>query len=617
MEQTHRQFRFSLGRVNYTPRTKELPSSYCSKYLIIPAGQTPSPGQFSLSAREYCKEPLDDFGDWRITDEVLCFGSQLGKTTIIIGGVAYTIGTSPNGVLWVMPNIELARSFSETRWLTILNASPEFARMIKEAGRNAVKLTQQMINGSVVNFIGSNSAANLASRPAPIVIQDEVDKFNEGGSKEADASNLADQRTKAFTPKRVKTSTPTLSTGLIWTEFLKGDQRRYYVPCPSCGKHVLLVWSQQFTIFNKQGCEAYVKWDSEAKRKNGTWDLDRVERSARFECPFCQFAIRDGHKTIMNRNGEWRPTATAPANFRSRHLPSLYAATPETGVGKLAVKFLQAKESLLGLRGFINGDLAEPFESQDLSAMRVEIVGKEEHPVKGVGVLTADFQQNAPHLWWVYQIWGKGITRVMEFGSCDTFEELREIQTRLKVLDKFVCIDSGWQDGIVKENCSRFGERVMTSECRKFNRPPLHIGWTPFLGAKETNFQDKQRRAQFPVRLEKEIFTAFGKEVTMPIYYMNDKGLKDMLAQARKNERKTLRWEVAPELAKNDLFWRHMDSEILMVERVGNRTKEFWDLRSARWPNHGLDCAKAQLGIALYQGLYVDPILSKQLITKA
>lgn len=613
----HLDYLLAMAVAMFEPPTDEKASAWAERCLVIPPPQTQSPGQFSLDGREYCREPLDDFGVQEIIDMVYCFGSQTGKTTILIGGVAYTICTSPSGIIWAMPNIELGRSFSETRWIPIVEASPVLAAL-KPLGakRHNFKKTQQQLGGSIVNFIGSNSPANLASRPARVVVLDEVDKFNEGGNKEADAVNLVEQRTKSFAnPKRVKTSTPTLSSGLIWTEFKKGDQRRYFVPCPHCGKFVVLAWSESFSVFDKLGCEAFVKWDREAKRKDGTWDLDRVERSARFVCPHCATDILDSAKTIMNRNGEWRPTAKAPASFRSRHLPSLYAATPETSVGRLAVKFLQAKESLLGLRGFINGDLAEPFESQDLSNARVEIISPDETLPSGVTqTLHVDCQQNAPHYYWVIIAWMPGVVRIAKHGFCDTIEEVRKVQTDNAITDGNVSLDVGWNREVIMEQCSRFGRQKFTAQSKE-RGCPLHIGWLPWVGGKEANFKDKQLRAQFPVKLEIEVITAFGRRLAMPIMMVNDKGLKDMVAALRKGEKKSVRLEFSKSVADDPQFWRHMDGEILIREKIGRRYREYWEPRSDRWPNHWLDCVKSGIGFGLDRKLMIDPTLSRQMMT--
>lgn len=598
----------------FEPTTEEPPSSWCEKSLIIPPPQTQSPGQLTFDGREYCREPLDVFGNVEISDLVLCFGSQTGKTQVIISGVAFTIVNKPAGIIWAMPSKDLAQAFSEERWTPIVDESPCLLRLKPVgANRHNFKKLRQKLGGSQLTFLGTNSAANLSSRPAPVVVMDEVDKFNEGGNKEADAVNLLEQRTKGFSlVKKVKTSTPTLSGGLIWTEFKKGDQRRYFVPCPRCGRFIVLAWSETFTVFDKLGCEAYVKWDKEARRKDGTWDLDRVRNSARFVCPHCAGDIDDDEKTIMNRGGEWRPTAIAPFSFRSYHLPSLYASTKETALGQMAVKFLQARESLLGLRGFINGDLAEPFESQDLGNSRCEIISPDEEMPKGVTqTLHVDCQQNAPHYYWVIMAWMPGVVRIAKHGFCDTIEELRKVQTDNAIQDRCVSLDIGWNREVIMEQCSRYGVQKMTAQSRE-RGCPLHIGWLPWVGAKEANFRDKQLRAQFPVKLEIEVITAFGKRLAMPIMMLNDKGLKDMLAALRKGEKKSVRLEFSKFVADDPQFWRHMDGEILIREKIGRKIRENWEPRSDRWPNHWLDCVKSGLGYGLDRKLMVDQTLSRQ-----
>ena len=188
----------------------------------------------------------------------------------------------------------------------MVKVSPSLTSLMPtgSAKRTGMTLLQQEFGTSLVNFVGSNSPANLASRPARVAIMDEVDKFPKEVRNEADAVNLAEQRTKSFTnPLRVKASTPTEEDGLIWQEFLKGDQRRYQVPCPLCRKPVVFAWSEQFCVMPRLGCEAWVSWDSTAKRSDGSWDLDRVARSAHAVCPHCGGDIPDSAKTRMIREG--------------------------------------------------------------------------------------------------------------------------------------------------------------------------------------------------------------------------------------------------------------------------------------------------------------------------
>jgi phage terminase large subunit GpA-like protein len=122
---------------------------------------------------------------------------------------------------------------------------------------------EQQFDRCTLTFVGSNSPANLASRPVRILVGDEVDKFADATAKEADALDLAEQRLKAFSSsKAFFTSTPTTSEGRIWQRYLRGDQRRFYIPCPHCKEPIKLEWRQ-------------VTWDN-AKTEDGRPDWQRI-----------------------------------------------------------------------------------------------------------------------------------------------------------------------------------------------------------------------------------------------------------------------------------------------------------------------------------------------------
>jgi phage terminase large subunit GpA-like protein len=145
----------------------------------------------------------------------------------------------------------------------------------------------------------------------------------------------------------VQTSTPTTEEGAIWRAWTDGDQRRYWVPCPHCSEPITLSWP-------------LMKWDNDARDSEGRWDLQRVRSTARIECPKCAGKIVDSMKTKMLREGQW--IASNPnclPGHRSYHLPALYSV--RRSFGALAVKFLQDKQSLMGLQDFVNSILAEPW----------------------------------------------------------------------------------------------------------------------------------------------------------------------------------------------------------------------------------------------------------------
>lgn len=450
----------SERRTTFRPRPLETVTDWCLANVRFSEPQNHGP--FQIFGREYIREPLDSWGLTGVHDLVMVFGSQTGKTASIMAGVAWTIINSPPRAIWVMPNLTLAQTFSETRWQPMLRASPETARLIPTgANRFAFKKCQQQMGGAVVNFFGSNSPANLASTPANLVVLDEVDKFDPGGGEkgEANAVELAEQRAKTFAnAKRVKVSTPTSDSGLIWREYLKGDCRRYYVPCPHCSKDVVLVWSDELSKLPKVGCEAYVTWDPDAKVA-GKWDLAKVKATAHAVCPHCQGKIEDGHKTAMIRAGRWVATNAAGApGFRSYHLSSLYANDLSTTFGNLAVKFLQAQASirsdgLNSLQGFVNGDLAEPWEDvlgavrdfDFLEARRVDYKFGSEWPEETVRFMSADRQEKGgEHYWWLVRAYAPlGKSRLVAYGKCYTQGDLEELRVKYGVNSDNCMIDTG------------------------------------------------------------------------------------------------------------------------------------------------------------------------------
>lgn len=591
-------------------------SEWCCENLRFDEPDNRAP--FTSLGREYIVEPLNEFSDPLILDDVTVFGSQSGKTVLHMGRIAWATFFKGVRVLWVMPNTDGlggAKNFSNTRWRKMLMASPCFATKIPTGinSRTEWKTMHQRIGSSLIDFGGSNSPANLASIPARIIVLDEVDKFSEGTRKEADAVNLSEQRTKRFgDPKKLKSSTPTMSTGLIWQEFLKGDQRRYQIPCPACGRMILLVWSLEYTVLKETGIEGYVHWDKEAKLSNGTWDLERVKNSARVFCPHPQCLYKDftdDKKTKAVRNGQWLATNTAAAkSFRSRHLSSLYASGPQTSFGAIAVQFLQAKSSLLGVQGFINGMLAEPYEMQDRSSRRTELIELHSNAPeeKGTNLMTIDCQRNAPYFWFVVRKWLKNKCIGLEAGPCDTEDELRGKQADHHVENCSVGIDSGFgarSEVEVYKMCARYSEMQEQENGRM-----LALGWMPMKGMPtRKRWKDPQTELMLPWHLQPIdpfMGTAHAGEVEMSLLEFSADLFKDVLESLRAGKGE-FKWSLEQAMATEEYF-RHLSGEIKegkQSPRTG-RVDYLWVRRGRHWPNHLLDCETEQLALASFGQMF-------------
>ena len=644
------------------PVPTERVSEWCERCIVF---QEPGcTGPYSFSGREYLRTPLDWYSDPSGTDLYLCFSTRAGKTRIFFGGKAWLIVHEPSRMLCVMPNTYGtggAQNVSRTRFQPMLRASPELAALIPGGNRrHEFKALQQIIGGSIVDWVGSNSPANLASNPARYVEQDEIDKYRRMGDREADPSKLADERAKEFSnPKRAKASTPTLVSGAIWQGLLQSDLRRRFMPCPHCGTKVVSVgakgvrksrspsprpsplgrgsrkakhrdgaltlpvrnwvvfsWAPQFTVLPKVDCEAYVRWDPKAKllaeghHSPGStgWDLDKVMATAHALCPFCEKQILDAHKFDMDRAGEWQPTSVGatggrPSSAWGFHLPSMYAISRETNFGSMARRFILASHSLMGLQGFINSDLAEPYQAQDMIGHRVELIADRlaaGHHGEAKRIMWTDCQARAPHFWYVVREWAGPNSHGVAAGSCNTWEEIRHIQIKNKVPDVGFFVDSGWgakAEAEVYRNCASY--------CEFVDQPdglPLSLGWNPAKGMPgHKRWKDPATgnyEAYFLRPIDPFSGTSDAGKVSMGLFEFSAEFFKDILENLRLGKGGMV-WSVPASMATEE-YWRHLDGQykVQHLDKWSGRIVQKWIKRSEHWPDHLFACEYGQAAAA-------------------
>jgi len=570
-------------------------TEWCERHLELTQLQTDQPGPYSTSITPYVREVLECVRDPEVEEIVLCWGAQTTKTMTLMASAIWLLANSPRPLLWVMPNKDLAQSFCENRLRPLIQTcAPLYAT--RTTDRHRWKKTEMAFDRAVLNLVGSNSPANLASRPAGALVMDEVDKFAEATDREANALELAELRTRTFAgPKVWKASTPSTPEGPIWQAFLRGDQRRYAMPCPHCAGLVIPVMDPAKSALAATGMEAPLRWDQDAKGPDG-WDHRRVEQSARLECPHCHGHILDHHKTAMLRAGRWLPTnPNAPAGVRSYHLPSLTAPWTKTRWGRLAVEFLKAQSSLEGLKGFITGTLSEPdmLQWEGGGAARTErivVPGQAEPLTQTAFILTADKQKD--HLWWVIREWAPGgASRLRAWGRCETEDDLDEVRGQYGVAADLTGIDDGYEGAVVLRECMRRGWFAMRGEDRR--------GWP------EHQPDGRVIDRPYRVRLADPLIGQEGQGTrTVSELRFAAPTCKDILARLRRPDRSPVRWEVPEEYA-TDEYWRHLDGEYkarTFNARTG-RVSYVWTRRSRHWPNHLFDCEVMQLAVALKVGL--------------
>ena len=415
---------------------------------------------------------------------------------------------------------------------------------------------------------------------------------------------LADERTKSVPePRRYKQSTPTLDNTGIWEEFKKTDQRRYFMPCPHCSKSVVFAWSKRYSVFEQKGFEAYIKWDDSARNADGQWDLNKVVQTAHMVCPHCSGKILNSHKHEMVASGEWRATKEGSPGFIGWHLPSMYSTSRDCDFGAMAKKFLMAKRSLDGVKGFINSDLAEPDVNQSVSVDRVGAAGKHiEVTGEWLKILSLDYQQNAPYFWGVVRAWnGSDSSHGIEYKAFNSWDEIDELQAKHKIIPPAVIIDVGFNQAEVLQNCANLN---IPSRCTLMQAVqdslPMVNGWNPcksFGGKRQ--YRDMATGLYKPYRINPNIDpyagTDLAKSMRIELLEFIHDHFMDMLDNIRK-EKTYFKWTISPEVDTEE-YAKHMSGKIRKAKK--NNPRDYtWVQRRTDWADHILSAEVMNLVLA-------------------
>ncbi len=331
----------------YKPPPRLTVSEWAEQFRFLSKEYNAKGGKYRLSVAPYQQEPMEAINDDTVNSVTLMWGSQLGKTELLMNVVGYFVDCEPAPMLVVQPTIEMGESWSKERLAPTVRDTPVLREKVKDSksrdSGNTI-LNKQFPGGNVA-IAGANSPAGLASRPRRVVLLDEVDRFPPSAGTEGDPCKLAERRTETFyNAVIVRTSTPTVkNASRIEEEYQKTDQRKWFVPCPKCKKAFCFEWSQ-------------VKWP------------DKKPEEARIECPHCEHPMTDKQRLAAIKKGKWKPTA--PFNgARGYFLNGIYSPFRhkrgyKSRLHQMVAEFLNSKGNRTTLQTWTNTFLAETWEEE-------------------------------------------------------------------------------------------------------------------------------------------------------------------------------------------------------------------------------------------------------------
>ena len=341
---------FSDGLRPADPMTVD---QWADRFRILSTKGSAEPGPWRTDRTPYLREPMECLSPtspWRRV--VLMFGSQLGKTEVVLNWLGAIIHLWPAPTLLVQPTLDMAKRLNRQRLDPLLRETPVLSELIAPArsrdSGNTMFLKE--FRGGLFVLTGANSASGLQSMPAAYLLADEVSSYPFEADDKGDPLENAEARTSTFPMGKVLiTSTPgTRGMCRITHEFeQRSDRRQLAMRMPCCGALEVLRWRE------------HMKWDT-------------PDGEVFAQCPACGERVSEHHKTSMLTGAQWQITAKGDGITAGFHLPAWYAPAGWTSWAAIRDEFLRAKTDPLLLKGWVNKRAAEAWEDEAVAAINAD-----------------------------------------------------------------------------------------------------------------------------------------------------------------------------------------------------------------------------------------------------
>jgi phage terminase large subunit GpA-like protein len=314
-------------------------SQWADRYRWLSQRASAEHGRWRTERTPYLREIMDCLSPMSLIERtVFMKGAQIGGTECGNNWMGYIIHQAPGPMMSVQPTVEMAKRNSKQRIDPLIEESEVLRKLVRDprSRDSGNTVLSKDFPGGVLVMTGANSAVGLRSMAARYLFLDEVDAYPGDVEGEGDPITLAMARTRTFARRKVfLVSTPKI-TGMsrIESAYEESDQRKYWVPCPTCREFQILKFAQ-------------LRWPK------------GDPQSAVYVCEHCGQEIRNHQKHSMLARGEWRAGAKGDGRTAGFHISSLYSPVGWFSWGDAAKQFEQAQKNPALLQVFVNTVLGE------------------------------------------------------------------------------------------------------------------------------------------------------------------------------------------------------------------------------------------------------------------
>ena len=430
----------------FAPPEKLTTSEWAEKYRVLSRRASAMPGPWRNSVAPYLAGIMDAFDDPTVEQIAFCKPTQVGGTEVELNLIGKVIASDPSPTLVVYPTEASCRTVSANRIRPMLEDSPQLSERLR---RSESSLIEYRFDGMTLLLAWAGSPVALASNPIRILMLDEVDKYVSNAGREADPVALARERTKTFDNRKIYlTSTPTLSSGKIWS-----DSRW---PTASCT-----------TLCRVRSAARMASWrlTTYASRPSGH-EPRRPRRGCRVHMPGVRRADTGYAQAGDAARGRVARGARAQAGRAEAGLLDERAVQP-VGYVVAGGERVPARQGRAGAAAKLREQLAaEPWEDLRMRTdadMVLERCGDElrwQVP-DWAELLTGGVDVQRDRLYWVLRAWGPGMTsQGIAHGCCESWDEVTSVMSQtyrkrdgVGLMVGMCGIDSGDQTDMVLQYC--------------------------------------------------------------------------------------------------------------------------------------------------------------------
>ena len=140
-----------------SPPPKMTTSEWADTYRQMPP-ESPIKGRWRTANAPYQREPMNAISRPEVKTMVLMWGSQLGKTEVLLNILGRHIHIDPASMMFALPTLDLVEGFSDERVQPMIDLSPALAEKAgshKSRDKTNQKKKKSFPGGYLV-FVGAN-----------------------------------------------------------------------------------------------------------------------------------------------------------------------------------------------------------------------------------------------------------------------------------------------------------------------------------------------------------------------------------------------------------------------------------------------------------------------------